>query len=83
MMPSESDRHAWLPLGLWVIVLFGLAVLAGAGPWMLENLAPSLNKFLSSVAVLFGLSAGVHAVSVLPVMLVHRVLTRMTGVDVK
>jgi hypothetical protein len=83
MMPSESDRHAWLPLGLWVAVLFGLAVLAGAGPWMLDNLAPSLNKFLSSVAVLFGLSAGVHAISVLPVMLVHRVLTRMTGVDVK
>ena len=83
MMPSESDRHAWLPLGLWVVVLFGLAVLAGAGPWMLENLAPSLNSFLSSVAVLFGLSAGVHAISVLPVMLVHRVLTRMTGVDVK
>ena len=83
MMPSESDRHAWLPLGLWVVVLFGLAVLAGAGPWMLENLAPSLNGFLSSVAVLLGLSAGVHAISVLPVMLVHRVLTRMTGVDVK
>lgn len=83
MMPSESDRHAWLPLGLWVVVLFGLAVLAGAGPWMLENLAPSLNSFLSSVAVLFGLSAGVHAISVLPVMLVHRLLTRMTGVDVK
>jgi hypothetical protein len=83
MMPSASDRHAWLPLGLWVVILFGLALLAGAGPWMLENLAPFLNNFLSSVAVLLGLSAGVHAISVLPVMLTHRVLTRLTGVDVK
>lgn len=83
MMPSESDRHAWLPLGLWVVVLSGLAVLAGAGPWMLEHLAPALNRFLNSVAVLFGLSAGVHALSILPVMLVHRLLTRVTGLDIQ
>jgi hypothetical protein len=83
MMPSASDRHAWMPLGLGVTILIGLALLAGAGPWMLENLAPSLNDFLNSVAVLFGLSAVVHALMILPFMLIHRVLTRVTGVDVK
>ncbi len=83
MMPSASDRHAWSPLGLWVTALLALAILAGAGPWMLENLAPILNDFLSSVAVLFGLSAMVHAILVLPVMLVHRILTRVTGMDVR
>jgi hypothetical protein len=83
MMPSASDRHAWVPLGLWVSVLLVLALLAGAGPWMVETLAPPLNNFLSSVAVLFGLSSVVHAISVLPVMLVHRVLSKVTGVDVK
>lgn len=83
MMPSESDRHAWAPLGLWVAILIGLAILAGAGPWMLTNLAPPLNDFLRSVAVLFGLSAAIHALLILPVMLVHRVLTRITGLDVK
>ncbi len=83
MMPSESDRDAWLPLGLWVVGLFALVLIAGAGPWMLENLAPALNNFFSSVAVLFGLSAIVHALIVLPIMLVHRLLTRITGLDVK
>jgi hypothetical protein len=83
MMPSESDRHAWMPLGLWVVVLLALVILAGAGPWMLENLAPIFDGFLSSVAVLFGLSAAVHAILVLPVMLIHRMLTRFTGVDVR
>jgi len=83
MMPSESDRHAWAPLGLWVGILVGLAVLAGAGPWMLQKVATPLNEFLRSVAILFGLSAALHALMILPFMLIHRILTRLTGVDVR
>ena len=45
MMPSESDRHAWLPLGLWTAGLLTLAIFAGAGTWMLENITPLLNAF--------------------------------------
>ncbi len=83
MLPSESDRHAWLPLALWVSVLLGLALLSGIGPWMLEYLAPLLNTFLRSVALLFGISAIVHATLALPVSLAHRLLTRITGLDVR
>lgn len=83
MMPSATDRHAWAMLGLWVAVLVGLALVAGAGPWMLANIAPPLNNFLSSVAVLFGLSAALHALMILPFALIHRVLTRITRLDVK
>jgi len=83
MMPSESDRHAWLPLGLWTAVLFALAILAGAGTWMLENITPLLNDFFGSVATLFGLSAVLHIVLLLPIMLLHRIVTRVTGMDVK
>lgn len=82
MLPSESDRHAWLPLLLWIVVLLALAVASGIGPWMLDNLAPRVNAFLRSVAVLFGLSAAVHAALALPVMLLRRILSRLTGVDV-
>ncbi|MBA4379092.1 MAG: hypothetical protein C0393_00105 [Anaerolinea sp.] len=82
MMPSSSDRHAWLPLGLVIGILFGLTVLAGAGPWMLANLAPSFNSFLRGLAAIFGLSAVVHLVLVLPAVLLHRILARLTGVDV-
>jgi hypothetical protein len=83
MMPSESDRHAWLPLGLWVVVLFTLALFAGAGPWVLENLAPFLNEFLGAVATLFGLSIALHLVLLLPTIIAHRLVSRATGVDVK
>jgi hypothetical protein len=83
MMPSESDRHAWLPLGLWMAGLLALAILAGAGAWMLNNITPLLNNFLGSVATLFGLSVALHIVLLLPTMLLHRIVSRITGVDVK
>jgi hypothetical protein len=82
MMPSESDRHAWLELLISIGVLFGLALLFGAGPWMLSNVAPRLNNFLSSVGVIFGLSVFVHILLILPTALIHKLLARATGVDV-
>ena len=83
MMPSESDRHAWLELLISIGVLFAITLLFGAGPWMLSNVAPRVSNLLSSVAVIFGLSAFVHAVLVLPTALVHKLLARATGVDVE
>jgi hypothetical protein len=82
MMPSQSDRHAWLDLVVAVGVIFAVALIAGAGPWIMSNLAPRVSNFLSSVAVIFGLSAMVHGLLVLPVALIHKVLARITGVDV-
>jgi hypothetical protein len=83
MLPSESDRHAWLPLGIWVAGLFGLAIFAGAGTWVLTNLAPLLNDFLTVVALLFGLSVILHIVLLLPTFITHRIVSKVTGVDVR
>ena len=82
MMPSQSDRHAWLELAISVGVIFGLALLVGAGPWMLKNVAPLVSNFLSSVAVIFGLSNVIHALLIVPFMFLHRVLARATGMDI-
>jgi len=82
MLPSQSDRHAWLPLGFSVAILFSLALFAGAGSWMMTNLAPPLNNFLQSVATLFGLSALVHGILIPPVMLIHKLLAHWLGWDV-
>jgi hypothetical protein len=82
MMPSESDRHAWLEMVISIAVLFGIALLVGAGPWMLTNIAPRLSDFLSSAAVIFGLSAFVHILLILPTALIHKLLARATGVDI-
>jgi hypothetical protein len=82
MMPSESDRHAWLELVIAIGVLVVIALLVGAGPWMLSNVAPRVSNFLSSVAVIFGLSVLVHILLILPTALMHKLLARLTGVDV-
>jgi hypothetical protein len=82
MMPSESDRHAWLELVISVGVLFAITLLFGAGPWMLSSLAPRISNFLGFVAVIFGLSNFVHVLLILPAALAHKILARVTGVDV-
>ncbi|MBL8089754.1 MAG: hypothetical protein JNJ43_05475 [Anaerolineales bacterium] len=83
MMPSESDRHAWLPLGIWIGVLFALALVSGFGTWMLDNLAPFFDNLLNSVALLFGLSNLVHIILLFPFFVLHRLLVYVMKVDVR
>ena len=82
MMPSQSDRHAWLPLGFLIVGLLTAAVIAGAGPWMLANLAPHFNKFLQALAMIFALSGVLHILLILPFLLLHQILMKLTGLDV-
>ena len=82
MLPSQSDRHAWLELVIYIGVLLVIVLFFGAGPWMLSTVAPRISNFLSSVAVIFGLSGFVHVLLILPTALIHKLLARVTGVDV-
>jgi hypothetical protein len=83
MLPSESDRLSWLPLGLWIAVLLVLAIFSGAGNWMITNLAPLLDDLLNSVALLFGLSNLLHVILLFPSFVVHRLLVYVMRVDVR
>jgi hypothetical protein len=50
---------------------------------MLSNVAPRISSFLGFVAVIFGLSNFVHVVLILPTALLHKLLSRLTGLDVQ
>jgi hypothetical protein len=82
MMPSDSDRQAWTPPLVVIGIFFALLLLAGAGPWMLENLAPPLNEFLRGTALVLTVSVVIHLLLIVPFLLLHRLLTRLTGMDV-
>lgn len=83
MLPSASDRHAWLPFGIVLTALLGLAIAAGTGAWMLTHLAPPVNAFLRGAGLILGLSAIVHGLLALPFGLLHKLLARLTRVDVQ
>jgi hypothetical protein len=82
MLPSTSDRRAWLPLILAVGVLLGLSWAAGAGPWLLVHLAPGFNRVSQSLAVVFGISLAIHLVLLLPLWTIRFLLTRLSSWDV-
>jgi hypothetical protein len=82
MLPSASDRRGWLPLALVVGLLVGMALLGGAGPWMLAHLAPTMNQALQAVAVTFGISAFLHLALLLPMWGLRKVMSRLTGLEV-
>ncbi|RPI23828.1 MAG: hypothetical protein EHM70_22025 [Chloroflexota bacterium] len=82
MMPSASDRRAWLPVTMVVGVLIAAVLVAGAGPWLLENVASPLNQALRAVAVVFGIGVGTHMVLLLPLWVLRQALTRLTGLQV-
>jgi len=82
MLPSPSDRRAWLPLALVLLFLVGLALLSGAGPWMIEHLAPIFEHALNAFALTLGISLALHLALLLPVWAIQRLLSRLTGLQV-
>jgi hypothetical protein len=82
MLPSASDRRAWLPIGLVILTLVIAALLAGAGPWMLENIAPWLDWALRSVATVFGVSLALHLVLYIPSRLIRELISGITRTQI-
>lgn len=82
MLPSRSDRRAWLPVGIFIGFVVILAAFAGAGAWMAANLAPLLNRGLQGLAIIVGVSLAVHLVLLPPFWLLRRSLARLTGLSV-
>lgn len=82
MLPSASDRRAWLPLAIGVVLLLALGLFAGAGEWLLANLAPPLNEALRALAIAWGISVALHMLLLPPFWALRRALSRLTGQEV-
>ncbi len=82
MLPSASDRHSWRPVGIGLGLLLLVLVVGGAGPWMLENFGPWLNRALLGMALIFGISLTLHLALALPVWGLRHLVSRITGLRV-
>jgi len=82
MVPSPSDRYAWRSLILFTAMIFVFALAAGAGQWMIENMAPLVNEVFRSAAIVFGISNLVHLVLLFPTVLFRQGLNRITGLTI-
>lgn len=83
MLPSPSDRRAWLPVAALVTAAAGLAVVAGAGPWAAEHLAPLLERGLRALGLVFGISLGLHLAILAPIHLLRRAAASLLGLEVR
>ena len=82
MFPSPSDRRAWLPVTMIIVLIFVLGILIGAGPWMSMNLLPVLDNAFRGLTMVFGISAFVHLVVLFPAWFTRRLLNKVTRYQV-
>jgi len=82
MLPSASDRRAWLPSAVLVALLGGLLVYAGFGPVLAQTLAAPLDAATRALAAAFTLTIGLNLFIAPFVWLIERALMRVTGLKV-
>jgi hypothetical protein len=82
MLPSSSDRRAWLPLAIVAGMLLVASLAIGAGPWLLIYLAPGFNRIVQSLVVIFGISLAIHLALLPPLWGIRLFIARISGLEV-
>jgi hypothetical protein len=77
MLPSRSDRRGWLPLAVFAISLLVIGLLTGAGPWLLKNAAPYLDRALQALTIVLAISTAVHILLLLPLYGLRKIVTHL------
>jgi hypothetical protein len=80
MLPSRTDRQAWTPLVLFLLLTGTLIWVAGLGPALAESLAEPLTAALRWLAMMCGLTVVVDLPFMLLITLGERLVERMKGV---
>jgi hypothetical protein len=82
MLPSASDRSAWLPVAGFATALGGALLLLGCGPKAAALLADPLEKAVRLLAAVFTVAAALDLLLFPPLWLLERLLTRVIGLRV-
>ena len=82
MMPSASDRRAWLPLILIIAIISGSVLVLGAGPWLLSQLGSIIKSALDAITIIFGTTVLIHLLLLPPAWIMRKLLSRISGYQV-
>ena len=74
MLPSASDRSAWVPVGLMIGVVAVAVALLGLGPQAAALISTPLEQLLRSLAGLFTLTAALDLLLIVPLWIVQRIV---------
>jgi hypothetical protein len=78
MMPSAADRRAWVPVILGVLLLLGLVLLVGIGPWLMTHFELALTTGLNAINLIFGMTIILHIIIFPPTWLIRKITSRIT-----
>jgi hypothetical protein len=82
MLPSASDRRAWLPLIIVIILLLGVVLIAGVGPWLLSAIGSTLKSAINAILMVLGITVLIHLVLFPPIFFLRKLLSRLSGLQV-
>jgi hypothetical protein len=82
MLPSASDRRAWVPLILVILGLVGLILLIGVGPWLLTRFGSVLVDAIEAITMVFGITVIIHLVISPPIWFIRKIISRIVGLRV-
>jgi hypothetical protein len=82
MMPSASDRRAWVPLIIIIVGLLVLVLLMGIGPWLMSHFEIAFITALNAINMVFGITIIIHIFLLPPAWLLRKVVSRITRLQV-
>lgn len=83
MLPSTSDRRAWLPVLAVVAVVVGALVYAGFSNVLLNVATGPLDAVIRSLASAFTITVVLDVFCLPPLLVLERGLSRLTGLKVE
>ena len=83
MLPSASDRRAWLPVSLLIAALGGVLLYAGFGSVLMETLAGPLDAAVRALAAACTITVGLDLFFAPLIWLAERGIMRVTGMKVE
>lgn len=78
MMPSSSDRKAWVTLALAFLLIIVVVIGTGISPALLAPIIQPVNNTFKSMSFVFGFSGALQLFALIPILILNYLIIRFT-----